>query len=142
MEFQDTGNGFKLGKERFGWDFWKEFLAGMEFPGEAVAAPESLGVPKLEKGSSRETLELLPEPKGAPGELRRDLGQGMEFQDTGNGFKLGKGRFGWDFGKEFLAVRVLREWDGIPRAAVAAPESLEVQGQVGKKKLQGATSRA
>ncbi|TRZ10162.1 hypothetical protein HGM15179_016947, partial [Zosterops borbonicus] len=35
--------------------------------------------------------------------LERGWGQGMEGQDTGNGFKLGKGRFKWDIGKEFLA---------------------------------------
>ncbi|RMB98485.1 hypothetical protein DUI87_24699 [Hirundo rustica rustica] len=42
-------------------------------------------------------------PKGAPGELERGWGQGMEGQDTGNGFRVGKGRFGWDIGKEFLS---------------------------------------
>ena len=54
------------------------------------------------------TLEPLPVPKGAPGELERDFGQGMEGQDKGNGFKLKKGRFRWDIGKEFLPVRVGR----------------------------------
>ncbi|TRZ10109.1 hypothetical protein HGM15179_017005 [Zosterops borbonicus] len=75
---------------------------------------------------SRESSEPLAGPKGAPGELERDWGQGMEGQDTGNGFPLGKERFKWDFGKEFLAGRVGRGWDGIPRFAVAAPGSLAV----------------
>ncbi|RMB95592.1 hypothetical protein DUI87_27702 [Hirundo rustica rustica] len=40
---------------------------------------------RREREESRDTLDL-PGPKGAPGELERDLGQGMEGQDTGNGF--------------------------------------------------------
>ena len=65
-------------------------------------------------------------PKGAPGELERDWGQGMEGQEPGNGFPVPEGRDGWEIGKEFLAGRVGRPWNRIPRAAVAAPGSLEV----------------
>ncbi|RMC17063.1 hypothetical protein DUI87_05637 [Hirundo rustica rustica] len=75
---------------------------------------------------SRESSEPLPEPKGAQGELERDLGQGMEGQDTGNGFPLPEGRVRWDTGKEFLLVRVVRPWHRFPREAVAASGSLEV----------------
>ena len=67
---------------------------------------------------SRDTSEPLAGPEGAPGELERDWGQGMEGQDTGNGFPLGKGRPRWDIGKEFLAVRVERPWNRVPREAV------------------------
>ncbi|RMB98482.1 hypothetical protein DUI87_24696 [Hirundo rustica rustica] len=56
------------------------------------------------------------------GELEREWGQGMEGQDTGNGFPLVRR----DFGKEFLAGLVGMDWAGIPRFAVAAPGSLEV----------------
>ena len=50
----------------------------------------------------------------------------MEGQDTGNGFPLPEGRDGWDIGKEFLAGRMGRPWNRIPREAVAAPGSLAV----------------
>ena len=40
-------------------------------------------------------------PKGAPGELERDWGQGMEAQDNREGL-------GWDIGKELFPVRVGR----------------------------------
>ncbi|RLV71504.1 hypothetical protein DV515_00017381, partial [Chloebia gouldiae] len=58
---------------------------------------------------SKETTEPLPVPEGTPGELEREFG----------------GRDGWDIGKEFLAVRVVRPWDGIPGESVAT-SSLEV----------------
>ncbi|RMC10543.1 hypothetical protein DUI87_13348 [Hirundo rustica rustica] len=57
--------------------------------------------PRRREGS-RESFQNIPGPKGAPGELQRDWGQGLEGQDTGNGFRLEKGKFGWDLGKEFL----------------------------------------
>lgn len=44
-------------------------------------------------------------PKRAPGELERNLGQGMEGQDTGNDFPLPEGRVRWDVGKELFSVR-------------------------------------
>ncbi|NWT62786.1 PYGL protein, partial [Erythrocercus mccallii] len=75
---------------------------------------------------SRENSEPLPMPKEAPGELERDWGQGMEGQDTGNGFPLPEDRVRWNSGKEFLAVRVVRPWHRMPRGAVAASGSLEV----------------
>ncbi|RMC14542.1 hypothetical protein DUI87_09639 [Hirundo rustica rustica] len=73
-------------------------------------------------------------PKGAPGELERDWGQGMEGQDTENGFPLTEGRDGWDIGKELFPVRGVRPWHRVPREAVAAPGSLEVS----KTRLDGA----
>ncbi|KFV54980.1 hypothetical protein N341_04944, partial [Tyto alba] len=42
-----------------------------------------------------------------------------------NGFKLKERRFGLDVRKTFFAMRVVRRWHRVPRAAVAAP-SLEV----------------
>ena len=74
---------------------------------------------------SEETSEPLPGPKGAPGEQERDFGQGIEGQDTGNGFKLEKGKFGWDMEMELFPVRVVRPWHRVPREAVATPGSLE-----------------
>ena len=43
-----------------------------------------------------------------------------------NGFTVTEGRAGWDIGKEFLPVTVMRPWYRMPREAVAAPGSLEV----------------
>ncbi|TRZ18622.1 hypothetical protein HGM15179_008473 [Zosterops borbonicus] len=85
-----------------------------------------LGVFTWRREGSRETSEPLLESKGAPGELERGLEQGMEGQDTGNGFPLPEGRDRWGIGKEFLAVRVVGPWQRFPREAVAAPGSLEV----------------
>ena len=77
----------------------------------------------LEKGRIQGELRV---PKGAPGELERDWGQGLEGQEPGNGFKMPEGSDGWDPGKEFLAGKVGRPWNRISRAAVAAPGSLAV----------------
>ncbi|RMB95469.1 hypothetical protein DUI87_28092 [Hirundo rustica rustica] len=84
---------------------------------------------------SRVISEPLPVPEGAPGELERDWEQGMEGQDTGNGFPLPEGRVRWGIGKEFLAMRVVRPWHRLPREAVAS-SSLEVS----KAGLDGAWS--
>ncbi|KAJ7426709.1 hypothetical protein BTVI_01933 [Pitangus sulphuratus] len=75
--------------------------------------------------------------KHSPGirNWRGTLGKGLEGQDTGNGFPLPEGRFGWDIGKEFLAVREVKDWNGFLREAVAAP-SLGVS----KARLDGAWS--
>ena len=83
-----------------------------------------LGVLTWRRKGSRETSEPLPGPEGVPGELERDLGQGMEGQDTGDGFPLRQGRDGWDIGREFFPGRMVRH--SMPREAVAAPGSLEV----------------
>ncbi|RMC17055.1 hypothetical protein DUI87_05628 [Hirundo rustica rustica] len=80
-----------------------------------------LGVLTWRGEGSRETSEPLPGPKEAPGELERGLGQGMEGQDTGNGFKLEKGKFRWDIGKKSSPVRVERPWHKVPGEAVAVP---------------------
>ena len=77
---------------------------------------------------SRESSEPLPMPKGAPGELERDWGQGMEGQDTGNAFTLTEISDRWDIGKELFPVRVLAQ--GAQRSCPWIAGS--VQGQVGR----------
>ncbi|KFP62344.1 hypothetical protein N322_01640, partial [Cariama cristata] len=52
-----------------------------------------------------------------------------------NGFKLEEGRFTLDVKKKFFPVRVVRQWQRLPREAVDAP-SLEVF----KARLDGALS--
>ncbi|NXB51241.1 WHRN protein, partial [Leucopsar rothschildi] len=56
---------------------------------------------------SRESSEPLSVPKGAPGELERDWGQGMEGQNI-------EGRVRWDIGKELFPGRVGRAGTGCP----------------------------
>ena len=60
-------------------------------------------------------------PEGAPGELKRDWGQGMEGQDTGNGFPLLEGRVRRGIRKKLFPMREVRPWHRLSRAAVAAP---------------------
>ena len=53
------------------------------------------------------------------------MGQGMEGQDTGYGFRVTEGKIRWDIGKEYTCEGV-RPWHRVPRAAGAAPGSLAV----------------
>lgn len=57
-------------------------------------------------------------------ELERDLSQGPT--GTGQAFPLRHGKDGWDIGREFCPLRVLRPWRRLPREGVAAPGSLGV----------------
>ncbi|TRZ06738.1 hypothetical protein HGM15179_020370 [Zosterops borbonicus] len=89
-----------------------------------------LGISNWRKEGSRESLEPFPEPKGAPGELERDWGPGMEGQDTGNGIPTGKREIGMGF------------WEGIP--GWEGEERLEWNSQripgslgVSKERLEG-----
>ncbi|NXO30662.1 FEZ1 protein, partial [Cisticola juncidis] len=52
---------------------------------DTSAVVTELGVLTWRGEGSRESSEPLPGPEGAPGELERDWGQGLEGQDTGNG---------------------------------------------------------
>ena len=65
---------------------------------------------------SKETSDPLAGPKGAPGELERDWGQGLEGQDKGR-----QDRDGWDIGKELFPGRLWRPWHRVPGEAVVAP---------------------
>jgi len=53
----------------------------------------------------------------------------------GNGFKLKEGRLRLDIRKKIFTMRVMRDWNRLPREAVNAPSL-----QVFKVKLDGALS--
>ncbi|TRZ20735.1 hypothetical protein HGM15179_006399 [Zosterops borbonicus] len=83
-----------------------------------------------------ENLEPLPGPKGAPGELERDWGQGNEGQNTGNGFLLPEDRH--EICGEATALRETNpqnRWNRLPGETVDA-SSLELL----KARLDGALS--
>ncbi|RMC10540.1 hypothetical protein DUI87_13345 [Hirundo rustica rustica] len=111
------------------WSCWRDSRGirgaapGLE-PLCSGARLEELGVLTWREGS-RESFQNIPGTKGAPGELQRDWGQGLEGQDTGNGFRLEKGRFGWDLGKEFLPGLELPEKLWLPL------DPWNIQGQAG-----------
>ncbi|KFZ55827.1 hypothetical protein N321_13972, partial [Antrostomus carolinensis] len=52
-----------------------------------------------------------------------------------NGFKLKEGRFGLDIKKKFFTMRVVRQWDRLPKEMVDAPSLKTFQ-----VKLEGALS--
>jgi len=63
--------------------------------------------------------------KGACKEDRdRLLIKACRDRESGNGFKLNKGRLRLDIRKKFFTARVMRHWHRLPREAMEAP-SLE-----------------
>ncbi|XP_017695097.1 PREDICTED: transcription intermediary factor 1-beta [Lepidothrix coronata] len=91
-----------------------------EARGDAPGAGERGSVP-LGEGKDLGTPQSPFQGLNRLQELEKDFGQGVECQDTGNGFQLEKGTLGWDSGEKSLPVRAGRGWHGIPRKAVAAP---------------------
>jgi len=75
------------------------------------------------KGSGETVFQYL---KGACKKAREGfLKRACSDRTRGNGFKVEEGRFRLDIRKKFLTMRVVRQWNRLPREAVAAP-SLEV----------------
>ncbi|TRZ10592.1 hypothetical protein HGM15179_016516 [Zosterops borbonicus] len=103
-----------------------EMLPGLE-PLCSGARLGELGVFTCTREGFRETSEPLTGPKGAPGELERDLGQG-----TGNGFPLPEGRVRWDVGKEYPGFEGEEALVQISQRSCGCPWiSGSVPGQVG-----------
>ncbi|TRZ10229.1 hypothetical protein HGM15179_016872 [Zosterops borbonicus] len=69
-------------------------------------------------------------------DLPEIFGKGPGVTGQGEWFKLTGGI--WDIEKEFLPVRVVRGWNGIPRESVAVPIPGSVQGNILPEKFDGA----
>ncbi|TRZ11211.1 hypothetical protein HGM15179_015883 [Zosterops borbonicus] len=86
---------------------------------------------RREEKRREESSEPLPGPEGAPGELEREWGQGLEGQDTGNGFAWTEGRAGWEIGKEFLAEMGFPDLLWLPLDPWSAQGQLEAVAKPG-----------
>ena len=76
-------------------------------------------------GKRRLRGDLLAASQCLKGDYKKDEGDLISKaccdRTRGDGFKLKKGRFRLDIRKKFLTVRVVKDWNRLPREVVEAP---------------------